>query len=116
MQALHSMHWQTSRELTKEQQAVYFDSTAPAAVHHNTLKEHFGGSQATAHFFANKRIVDIIIGEMLFHPDDSNKDVTKEWALEIFENVIGLFIRLQPADRRLLSYDYQESCLVTARC
>lgn len=37
-------------------------------------------------YFANKGIIDVVGGEILFHPDDSN-DVTKEWALAIFENV-----------------------------
>jgi hypothetical protein len=40
------------------------------------------------HWFVNKHIVDVIIGEMLFHPDDSNEAVTKERALAIFEDVL----------------------------
>ena len=88
MLSQHSTHWQTYCELTKEQKTVFFENEAPV-VHRNTLKSHFGGSQAAVHYFANKGIVDIIIGEMLFHPDNSNDDVTKERALAIFEDVIG---------------------------
>ena len=40
------------------------------------------------HWFVNKNIIDVIIGEMLFHPDDSNEEVTKERALAIFEDVL----------------------------
>ena len=43
-------------------------------------------SQHSVHW---KTYSDIIIGEMLFHPDDLNDEVTKERALAIFENVIG---------------------------
>ena len=88
MDSQHSVHWKTYSELTKEQKTGFFDEEAPV-VHRNTLKSHFGGSQATAQYFVNKGIVDIIIGEMHFHPDDSNDEVTKERALAIFENVIG---------------------------
>ena len=99
----HSTHWQTYRELTKEQKTVFFENDAPV-VHRNTLKSHFGGSQAAVHYFANKDIVDIIIGEMLFHPDDSNDDVTKERALAIFENVIGQEEDEQDSDLQTDSY------------
>lgn len=85
MLSQHSTHWQTYCELTKEQKTVFFEKEAPVD-HRNTLKSHFGGgSQAAVQYFAKKGTVDIIVGEMLFHPDDSsNDDVTKEWACAIF--------------------------------
>ena len=51
------------------------------------IKSHFSGTQAPLHWFVNKNIIDVIIGEMLFHPDDSNKEVKKERALAIFKDV-----------------------------
>ena len=87
MQSQHSVHWKTYRELQNAEKVVFFDEVPPV-VHRNAHKSHFGGSQAVKHYFADKGIVDIIIGEMLFHPDDSNDDVTKERALAIFGNVI----------------------------
>ena len=71
MQSQHSVHWKTYHALTNTQKDTFFDEAAPV-VHRNTLKSHFGGNQAAAHFFADKGIIDIIIGEMLFHPHDSN--------------------------------------------
>ena len=88
MDAQHSVHWQTYSSLTKQQQTVFFDEHAPV-VHRNTIRSHFGGAQAIAHYFVNKDIVDVIIRNMLLHPDDSNDEVTKERALAIFEDVIG---------------------------
>jgi hypothetical protein len=41
------------------------------------------------HHFVNKDIVDVIIGEMLFHPDDSNDEITKGRAMAIFEDIVG---------------------------
>jgi hypothetical protein len=73
--------------LTKEKKTAFFNKEAPVVDRNDTLKSHFGGSQAKVHFFVSKGIIDIIIGEMLFHPDDSNDEVTKERALAIFENV-----------------------------
>ena len=39
------------------------------------------------HRCVNKNIVDVIVGEMFFHPDDLNKEITKEQALAIFEDM-----------------------------
>ena len=87
MAAQHSVHWETYSALTKTQKTVFFDENAPV-VHRTTIKSHFGGAQAAVHYFVNRDVVDVIIGDMLFHPDDSNDEVTKERALANFENVI----------------------------
>ena len=39
--------------------------------------------------FVNKSIVDVIIKEILFHPDNANDETTKGRALAIIEDVAG---------------------------
>ena len=73
MQSQHPQHWARYSALTsKEEKSSFFTNNAPV-VHWNTICSHFVGSQAHIHYFVNKEIVDIIIGEMLFHPDDTNE-------------------------------------------
>ena len=57
-------------------------------MHRETIKSHFGKSHRVVHHFVNKEIVDVIIGEMLFQPDDLSDNITKERALVIFDNVV----------------------------
>ena len=40
------------------------------------------------HHFINKCIVDIFVGEIIFHTNNSNDDITKEQSLAIFEDVV----------------------------
>ena len=87
MEGQHSGCWSVYHSLSKEDKAKFFDENAPV-VHQNTIKSHFSGTQAPVHWFVNKNIFDVIIGEMLFHPDDLNEKVTKERALAIFEDVL----------------------------
>ena len=41
------------------------------------------------HHFINKGMVDIFVGEIIFHTNNSNDDITKEQSLAIFEDVVG---------------------------
>ena len=41
------------------------------------------------HHFINKRIVNIFVGEIIFHTNNADDDVTKEQSLAIFEDVVG---------------------------
>ena len=52
-----------------------------------TIRSYFTGSQVPRHEFIRKEIVDVIIGEMFFHPDDGNEEIMKERALKIFSEV-----------------------------
>ena len=74
--------------MSNEQKATLFDESAPI-VHQNTIRSHFGGSQAHMYHFVNKSIVDVIIKEILFHPDNANDETTKGRALAIIEDVAG---------------------------
>ncbi|OAE29441.1 hypothetical protein AXG93_4548s1190 [Marchantia polymorpha subsp. ruderalis] len=88
MMSQHPGRWKEYSELTPTEKTVFFDDNA-LVVHHSTIKSHFFGAQVPLHLFVNKSIVDVIINEMLFHPDDSNDEITKERALNIFEDVLN---------------------------
>ena len=104
MQSQHPQHWARYSALTsKEEKSSFFTNNAPV-VHWNTICSHFVGSQAHIHYFVNTEIINIIIGEMLFHPDDTNKEITKERALSIFEDVAGPDQNAQDSDLRTDCY------------
>lgn len=84
----HPGRWKEYSELTPTEKTVFFDDNAHV-IHRNTIKSHFFGAQVPLHLFVNKPIVDVIIREMLFHLNDSNDEITKEHALNIFEDVIN---------------------------
>lgn len=50
----------------------------------NTLISHFDGEQHLT-YTINRDIVDIIIGDMMFNPDDEELAPTRERALRIFK-------------------------------
>ena len=83
----HPGCWEEYSELSGSEKAGFFGDNAPV-VHRNTIKSHFGGSQAPVQLFVDKGIVDVIIGKMLFQEDDSNEEITKERALSIFGDVL----------------------------
>ena len=83
----HPRRWELYCASSDEKKSTFFDETVPA-VHRETIKSHFGKSHRVVHHFVNKEIVDVIIGEMLFQPDDLSDNITKERALVIFDNVV----------------------------
>ena len=87
MKSQHPLRWEEYSAIGKNEKASYVDENAPA-VHRNTIKSHFGGSQVPVQLFADKGFVDGIIGNTLFQDDDSNGETTKEHALSIFEDVL----------------------------
>ena len=70
MKTHHPQNWETYYALSNEQKATFFDESAPV-VHRNTIWSHFDGAPAHMYHFVNKSIVDVIVGEILFHPDDA---------------------------------------------
>jgi hypothetical protein len=60
---------------------TYFDALV---ARNNTLHAHFDGGN-TLRFVINKDIVDVIIGDILFDPDDVDASPTRARALEIFK-------------------------------
>ena len=63
----HSERWQEYQGLSVEEQKTYFDQAVPIK---KTLHGHFGSSQMAMHYTFNGPIIDKIIGEMLWDPDD----------------------------------------------
>ena len=41
------------------------------------------------YYYVNNSIVNVIVGEIIFHPEDANDETTKERDLSIFEDVVG---------------------------
>jgi hypothetical protein len=82
MLSQHSVNWERYASLPKKEKARFFEESSPV-VHRNTLRSHFAEVQVPAHYFVNRNIVDVIIGEMLFDPDDST--ISRERALSMFE-------------------------------
>ncbi|KAI9913830.1 hypothetical protein PsorP6_006308 [Peronosclerospora sorghi] len=76
----HPQRWQSYANLSAEDTKTYFDGIVPFKA---SLHAHFGQSETAIHFRIRRIIVDVVIGEMLFHPADVC-DETKERALRTF--------------------------------
>ena len=79
----HPERFNEYREASKEEKAKFFDNFTPAS---NTLHRHYGGAQLTLKKFIDKPIVDIIVGEMLFDPDEETS--TLDRALSVFQDTL----------------------------
>lgn len=89
MENQHPSRWTDFKSRSKEEKKVYFDEENPTP-HANTIRSHFAQNQAPLIRFVDREIVDVIVGEMLFQPEDNNNDITLERALSIFEQVDGV--------------------------
>ena len=85
MLSQHHVVWERYCALSNEEKATFFNQNAPVA-HRNTLRSHFEGAQEHMHYFVSKDIVDVIIADMFFEPDDAT--ISKERVLAIFDDVI----------------------------
>ena len=70
--------------MSNEGKKSYFQNDIP---HQETIQAHFQGTQVPHHEFVDKTIVDGIIGDMYFHPE--NEEQVKEGALSIFQGNDG---------------------------
>jgi hypothetical protein len=70
--------------LSNEGKKSYFQNDIP---HQETIQMHYQGTQVPHHEFVDKTIVDGIIGEMYFHPEDEEQ--VKEEALSIIQENNG---------------------------
>jgi hypothetical protein len=70
--------------LSNEGKKSYFQNEIP---HQETIQVHFQGTQVPHNEFVDKTIVDGIIGEMYFHPEDEKQ--VKEGVLSIFQKDNG---------------------------
>eukprot|EP00171_Calliarthron_tuberculosum_P002636 IDg2636t1 len=76
----HSKAYIEYSALSDEEKKVYFNRVN----FNNTLAAHFDGEQSLT-FTINRDIVDVIIGDMMFNPDDEESAPTRERALQIFK-------------------------------
>ncbi|KAH6602697.1 hypothetical protein BASA61_000862 [Batrachochytrium salamandrivorans] len=83
MRSQHASKWSEYQLLNSiDDRLAFFESIKVPFV--NTLHAHFGNEEAGLRFWINKPIVETIIGEMFFHPDDV-EGVTHTRALSIFQ-------------------------------
>ena len=87
----HPENWKQYQSTSDALKKIYFQDRDPAVSFQNRITAHLPGIQAPIHHTVRKGIVDIIIGEMYFEPneeDDNNlEDTSKEKALSIFKEV-----------------------------
>ena len=67
--------------LCADEKKAYFEERVSLR---STLHAHFDGEKKYV-FTINKNIVDVIIGDMLFDPDDDDATSTREKALAVFQ-------------------------------
>ena len=80
MELQHPAWWTKYSKLSIDGKKSYFQNDVP---HQETIQAHFQGTQVPHHEFVDKTIVDGIIGDMYFHPEDEEQ--VKEGALSIFQ-------------------------------
>ncbi|KAI8896752.1 hypothetical protein BC833DRAFT_621868 [Globomyces pollinis-pini] len=85
MRSQHHSKWSEYQLLNSiEERVAFFKSTEVPFV--NTLHAHLVDNEPTLTVWINKTIVETIIGDMFFHPDDI-ENVTQTRALSIFKMV-----------------------------
>jgi hypothetical protein len=77
----HSLTWERYQALSHAEKVKFFDVNVKSE---DTLHRFFGDTSTSLHFTIDSNIIDIIIGDMLFHPDDHN-GITQANALKLFE-------------------------------
>jgi hypothetical protein len=78
---VHPEKWQQYLDFSTEEKETFFDG---AFNHASTLMAHFESEGALTLTF-NRDIVEVIIGDMLFDPDDEVTQSTRERALAVFK-------------------------------
>ena len=66
--------------MSNEGKKTYYQNVIP---HQETIQAHFQGTQVPHHEFVDKTIIEGIIGEIYFHPED--KEQVKEGVPSIFQ-------------------------------
>ena len=93
----HPSRWQDYNILSDEKKATYFDDNAQLPLK-STLYAHFDGvAQLPLVAYINRPIVDVIIKDMLFHPDDS-EGISMQRALEVFQDTADASEGPRPGD------------------
>ena len=87
----HPEHWKQYQLTSDALKKNYFQDRAHAVSFQNRIAAYLPGIQVPIHHTVRKGIVDIIIGEMYFEPneevDNNLEDTSKEKALSIFKEV-----------------------------
>jgi hypothetical protein len=80
----HPTKWNEYKELQSEDERnAFFTKVSTPFI--NTLDSHFDEEQSFS-FLVNKSIVEVIIGQLLFHPDDVD-GISHEQAMSIFKRL-----------------------------
>ena len=68
----HPEHWKQYQSTSDALKKTYFQDRAPAVSFQNRSAAHLPGIQVPTHHTDRKGIVDIIIGEMYFKPNEED--------------------------------------------
>jgi hypothetical protein len=81
IESAHPQKWEEYSACTNEKKAVFFDGVTNYA---STIMAHMETEGAMTLKF-NRDVVEVIIGELLFDPDDTDTQPTRDRALSIFK-------------------------------
>ena len=70
MELQYPAQWREYSKFSNEGKKSYFQNDVPD---HETIQAYFQGTQVPHHEFVDKTIVDVIIGDMYFHPEDEEQ-------------------------------------------
>ena len=79
--AQHSTRWQVYQSLSHDQKQSYFDDHIP---YKDTIFNHFGQQDSHLVFNIDKHIVETIIRDMFFHPDEQENSIRLN-SLKLFD-------------------------------
>src|SRR5204863_5221749 len=79
--AQHSTRWQVYQSLSHDQKQSYFDDRIP---YKDTIFNHFGQQNGHLVFNIDKYIVETIIGDMFFHPNEQESSIRLN-SLKLFD-------------------------------
>ena len=77
----HTTEWDQYKLLSPEEKDAYFVQSGPPVT--NTLHRHMDSEEPYV-FTLNKPIVEVIIGEMMYDPDDEDVELSRARALSLF--------------------------------
>ena len=78
----HAEEWASYQALSTEEKEKYFDNQQVIA---NTLQAHMDIGKDVYVFLINRQIVDVVVGDLLFDPDDDDVELPRERALSFFK-------------------------------
>ena len=78
----HPNEWTQYQMLSKSEKETFFENRQ---VLRNTLHAHMDVSTEQYVFLINRPIVDVVVGNLLFDPDDDDVEISREKALDLFQ-------------------------------